>query len=121
MRFYRHDQQRDLSEITDRKSPFLAVRTGTIDIPALRRDRDQLWAEAAHVEATGLSLTLPEELWGDASVEQERRRDHDPWDDILAEVNGSALDDEERISTADLMTIYLKLPPDKQTDAAAKR
>jgi predicted P-loop ATPase len=70
---------------------FWPVKTGVIDIDALRRDRDQLWAEAAAVEATGLSLVLPQDLWPDAVAAQEERRVEDPWhDDIADYVRGRA-------------------------------
>ena len=62
--------------------------TGPIDIGALRRDRDQLWAEAVEVEARGEPLVLPKELWGEASTVQDERRQPDPWDDILADAKG---------------------------------
>jgi hypothetical protein len=62
--------------------------TGPIDIEGLRRDRDQLWAEAAEVEAKGEPLVLPKDLWGEASAAQDERRQQDPWDDILAGVKG---------------------------------
>ena len=75
---------------------FWPVKTGTIDIEALRRDRDQLWAEAAEVEAKGESLVLPKDLWGDASDAQEERRQHDPWDDLLANVPGMIYPASER-------------------------
>jgi hypothetical protein len=42
---------------------FWPVKTGTIDIESLRRDRDQLWAEAAAEEAKGLPLVLPRDQW----------------------------------------------------------
>jgi hypothetical protein len=67
---------------------FWPVSTGTIDIEALRRDRDQLWAEAAAVEQQGGSLVLPKELWAEAAAIQDDRRQHDPWDDALAKVTG---------------------------------
>jgi predicted P-loop ATPase len=67
---------------------FWPVKPGTIDVDALRRDRDQLWAEAADVEAKGGSLMLPQDLWADATAEQDERRQHDPWDDVLANVEG---------------------------------
>jgi hypothetical protein len=105
---------------------FWPVRTGRIDLEALRRDRDQLWAEAGYVEASCASLALPEELWADAGLEQDKRRNHDPWDDLLAAVAGVTVETkegkEERIATTDLLTIHLNLrTADKQTDAAAKR
>jgi predicted P-loop ATPase len=67
---------------------FWPITTGTIDIEALRRDRDQLWAEAAAVEEQGGSLVLPRELWAEAAAVQDDRRQHDPWDDALAKVQG---------------------------------
>jgi hypothetical protein len=107
---------------------FWPMRTGKINIEALRRDRDQLWAEAAALEAAGASLKLPEELWGLAGIEQEARRDADPWDDILVNAQGTISDvfgdgsvQEERISTVELLNVHLKIPPDRITDQSAKR
>jgi Virulence-associated protein E-like domain/Bifunctional DNA primase/polymerase, N-terminal len=100
---------------------FWPVRTDSIDIKALRRDRDQLLAEAATVEATGLSLVLPGSLWPDARTAQEERMEYDPWLDLLADVQGTIFatpdgkGEEERVSTEELLTVYLKIPPDKQT------
>jgi predicted P-loop ATPase len=65
------------------------VGTRTIDIEALGRDRDQLWAEAAAVEAQNDPLILPKELWAEASEAQDERRQHDPWDDILFNLKGT--------------------------------
>jgi predicted P-loop ATPase len=106
---------------------FWPVKTGAIDLTALKHDRDQLWAEAAKIEASGVPLNLPATLWPTAAIEQDKRRDLDPWDDILANVKGSVCDapdgggKEERISTTDLLKIHLNLPADKCTDAATKR
>ena len=68
---------------------FWPVQIGVINIDALRRDRDQLFAEAAAVEAAGMPLVLPEELWTDARVEQEKRLEPDMWDDMLANAAGT--------------------------------
>jgi predicted P-loop ATPase len=106
---------------------FWPVRTGTIDIGALRLDRDQLWAEAAVVEAKGGSLMLAPDLWGDASNEQDERRQHDPWDDTLAAVRGHHVTNEEtgqaeeRISSDELLKVYLELPPGKTQNTDAMR
>jgi predicted P-loop ATPase len=108
---------------------FWPVKTGRIDLDALRRDRDQLWAEAASIEATGASLKLPEHLWNEAAAEQEKRRDPDPWDDMLSGVKGTIIDvsgeegtrQEERISTTELLTAHLQVPRDRANDQMAKR
>jgi len=59
---------------------FWPVPIGAIDLEALRRDRDQLWGEAAYHEAQGASIGLPAKLWADARAEQDRRLVADPWD-----------------------------------------
>jgi hypothetical protein len=106
---------------------FWPVKTGAIDLEALRRNRNQLWAEAAAAEAAGETLVLPGELWGVATREQERRRDHDPWDDALRDVKGSEHDSsdgrerEERILAAQIFRDHLLLPMDRWSDAAFKR
>jgi hypothetical protein len=56
---------------------------GLIDLEGVRRDRDQLWAEAAAMEASGEPLTLPPELWSVAHEVQEARLAHDPWQDLI--------------------------------------
>jgi predicted P-loop ATPase len=53
------------------------------NIKALKRDRDQLWAEAAAREAEGESIRLDPALWSDAEREQEKRLARDPWQDLL--------------------------------------
>jgi predicted P-loop ATPase len=65
---------------------FWPVQVKSFDIPALLRDRDQLWAEAAHREAAGESIRLTRELWPVAACEQAARQVEDRWADILREV-----------------------------------
>jgi hypothetical protein len=65
---------------------FWPVKVQTFDVGALRRDRDQLWSEAAHREAAGESIRLSEELWPKAEKEQERRRRDDVWEEIIGNV-----------------------------------
>jgi hypothetical protein len=62
---------------------FWPVPIKRFDLEALRRDRDQLWAEAAAREAQGLSLFLPERLWPKAAVEQRARVENHPFVDVF--------------------------------------
>ena len=71
---------------------FWPVKVGKIDLEALQRDRDQLFAEAAICEEKGELLVLPEELWPAAQIEQEARLEDDPWMDILSKLHPSDLD-----------------------------
>ena len=63
---------------------FWPFTPGTIDLQALRRDRDQLLAEAAAAEASGETLTLPEELWPEMEIRQTSRLLSDTWEEELA-------------------------------------
>jgi predicted P-loop ATPase len=62
---------------------FWPCRVHKFDIEAIKRDRDQLWAEAAMREAAGESIRLHASLWQIAGLQQERRRAEDPWEPIL--------------------------------------
>lgn len=100
---------------------FLPVKTGAIDLEALRRDRDQLWAEAAHREAQGDSIVLPQELWAEAAVEQEERLEDDPWLEPLAGLRGKAFGDEVRLFTSHLLSEVLGIEVERQHNGHAKR
>jgi hypothetical protein len=105
---------------------FWPIKTGKIDLDALQRDRDQLLAEAAHLETQGEPLVIPAHLYGAVAEQQEQRLLHDPWDDLLAEAKGRIYNDDgdnaqERISTDDLLTLDLRLSADRLTDASTKR
>ena len=67
---------------------FWSVKVGHIDVDGLKRDLDQLWAEAAYSEAKDESIQLPEELWGVAAVEQAQRVVDDPYLSTLAQKLG---------------------------------
>jgi Virulence-associated protein E/Bifunctional DNA primase/polymerase, N-terminal/Primase C terminal 2 (PriCT-2) len=100
---------------------FWPVRVGRINIESLRQDRDQLFAEAATLEAEGASLILPQELWNDAGEAQKERLEHDPWVDRLADVRGAVSGMEERISSGDLLEKHLGIPIERQNDIMTKR
>jgi hypothetical protein len=100
---------------------FWPVKTSTIDIEALKRDRDQLWAEAAQREREGAPIVLHHELWEAAGAEQQEREESDPWDDVLSEAIGETEQGEERVSSTDLLSIVLKIDISKQHDFDFKR
>ena len=65
---------------------FWPVNVGEIDLVRLRADRDQLWAEAAELEARGASIALDRDLWEQAGTEQAARVLVDPWVELLQPV-----------------------------------
>ena len=93
---YLKDQPRQSIEVgTTNSDAYLLSTTGNrrfwpfkllsrVDLAALRRDRLQLWGEAARAESAGETLVLDAALWGDAAAAQEERRVVDPWEDELA-------------------------------------
>jgi predicted P-loop ATPase len=62
---------------------FWPMRVDRFDLDLVIRERDQMWAEAAFREAEGESIRLPQSLWAHAGVQQERRRNEDPWEEII--------------------------------------
>jgi predicted P-loop ATPase len=113
------------SQIGNRR--FWPVKTGTINLEAVRRDRDQLWAEAAAIEATALSLVLPREHWGQAKIEQDERLEHDPWIDVLEKIEApkhpvwQGEGQEYRISTDAIFDEWLSIPQRKRSTGDAMR
>jgi hypothetical protein len=119
---------------------FWPVKVGKIDLEAVRRDRDQLWAEAAFAEAEGEGLVIPEALWSQAAIEQKARRERDVWEDVigghLAPLMGKgigaglegrwavAVDDggarQFRVSTTYILGEILRLSIERQGDAVSK-
>jgi Virulence-associated protein E len=67
------------------------VLVGEIDIPALERDRDQLFAEAMAEYAVGTSLYLDPALEVKAKAEATRREMPDPLADTLSDLHASIL------------------------------
>jgi predicted P-loop ATPase len=67
---------------------FWPVRCQRFDVAALKRDRDQLWAEAATVEATGVPIRLDPKLWSAAGEEQRKRLTVDPYFEMLEDALG---------------------------------
>jgi predicted P-loop ATPase len=128
-----NDEHYLISQTGNRR--FLPVLVKRIDLKALHRDRDQLWAEAARAETAGEAIMLDEALWSAAGELQEGRRKVDPWEDLLAHIpaavpNGMHSDGkiiwkkivhrtegQERVASKDLLTHVLQVPPNQQIGA----
>jgi predicted P-loop ATPase len=118
---------------------FWPVKTPLIDLEAISRDRDQLWAEAVLAESAGESLVIPEALWPDATKQQLARMEIDPWEDTLkakfvklierdASIDGCFIgasdnngDPEWRVSTSYILDNVLQIPTDRQFQNHSKR
>jgi hypothetical protein len=93
-----------LSQTGNRR--FWPLKTGKIDIEALKLDREQLLGEAATYETDGESITLDERLWGDAREAQEQRRVADPWEDVLDHMPVTVTVQDSRYLTRDVTIIH---------------
>lgn len=100
---------------------FWPVPVSVIDIEALKRGRDQLFAEAVVLDDDEMSIVLPQELWGAAAAEQEQRREADPWEDVLRTVTGQPVGDEYRVLTQELLETKLGILKERQTPALLHR
>lgn len=93
---------------------FWPVKVERIDIDGFLKARDQLWAEAAALEAQGESIRLPRELWAAAAEQQQRREAPNPFYDTLVPILG---DKEGRIFTTDVWEL-LEVPVERRTKYA---
>jgi predicted P-loop ATPase len=91
---------------------------GTIDRPALERDRDQLWAEAcARYRARAEWWLETSELEALATAEQRLRYRSDPWREIVDRWIGRRND----VSIFQVLEGALEIPPREQTQRAQNR
>lgn len=102
---------------------FWPVKVKRFDVAALRRDRDQLWAEAVARVRAGEPIRMPEALWNIAAKEQEKRREIDPWEDTLraALLNITPSSDGRRRVSASALWMALGILTDRQDRAGALR
>jgi len=100
---------------------FWPVATSHVDLQALARDRDQLWAEAAAEEARGASLVLPEKLWKLAGEKQSERLEGDEWFELIARY--LAEKQKEDVNIADVLcdNQFIQRRPDAITRGDAIR
>jgi predicted P-loop ATPase len=96
---------------------FWPVRTGLIDLQAIERDRDMIWAEAAYYETQGEPSTLPRELWAAAAEEQQDRMIPDRWHEILAE----HLEERTGVISSDEIYATLNISTEKSNPSVSRR
>lgn len=102
---------------------FWPMKVGRFDVDWIKANRDQLWAEAVVRERAGESIRLEEELWPFAGEEQEKRREVDPWEDVLRRKlleTDSSGDGRRRIITTALWDA-LNIPLERRDRTASLR
>lgn len=80
---YNPDGSEWLTDTTGNRR-YLPLECGTVSLAGLRRDRDQLWAEALHRYQQGEQWWLTAEEEALQRDETEARTEHDPWEETLA-------------------------------------
>ena len=108
---------------------FWPVKVGRIDLEALRRDRDQLWAEADYLFRSGSSWWPDPALAQLGAVQTEERYEDDPWDDtVLAWIARPEIVEVDReghphvtpvdltcgVSIPEVLSFALKIPKERQ-------
>lgn len=96
---------------------WLPIKVGTVDLEGLRRDRNQLLAEAVASWRAGGALALPREVWAEAAEEQAARVESDPWEDKVAETCRG----EREITVVRILTAGLGLELGKITQREQNR
>lgn len=76
------NSERYLKDTTGNRR-YWPIRCGSLKVAALAQVRDQLWAEAARLEADGASIRLDPSLYPNAAEEQDSRRQEDPFMEAL--------------------------------------
>jgi predicted P-loop ATPase len=84
---------------------FLPISCGTIDLAAITRDRDQLWAEAVALFEDGAPWWLSKSDVVQAREEQAARYQDDPWQQPIAEY----IKDRHDVSVSEILTAALNL------------
>ncbi|MGO9049410.1 MAG: VapE domain-containing protein [Xanthobacteraceae bacterium] len=96
------------------------VKTGAIDLQALKADRDQLWAEALQLFRSGLQW-WPSRAFEKAHIkpEQEERYEEDAWEGPIADYLDGLIDPKTTISS--VAKCALGVPSDARIGTAEQR
>jgi predicted P-loop ATPase len=98
---------------------FWPVPCGKIDIQAIHRDRDQLWAEAVVRFSAGERWWLNPEIEALAAAEQEGRRVPDAWEQVIAD--WLVLNPKKEPTVQALLSDAIRKQPDTWTRADTTR
>jgi predicted P-loop ATPase len=96
---------------------FWPVKVGRIDIEALQRDREQLWAEAVAAYRNGERWWLEADVEKAAREEQEERRISDPWESVIL----SWIADKPKASVAEVLQHAIGMATERQDQRARNR
>jgi predicted P-loop ATPase len=102
---------------------FWPVRCLKIDLPGLKRDRDQLWAEALRRYHDGARWHITDPTLIEAAIEEQRARFiRDPWHEKVIEYaeQEAVSDFQDSASLASIMA-RLGIPTEKRDQASANR
>lgn len=100
---------------------FWPAKVGLIDLDALARDRDQLWAEAIHTFLAGGGHNLDKSLWGEAAEAAEERFSADIWEEKIAPYLRTHEKLPEGVSTGEVLENALEIKKDKWGQSEQRR
>jgi predicted P-loop ATPase len=96
---------------------FNPIQCKGIDLAAIKRDRDQLWAEAVRAYRNGVQWWLTPDETKLAVIEQDARYDEDVWMPKIA----AYLESKQRVTVADVLSDGLCIDTSKLTKAMQMR
>jgi len=102
---------------------FWPLKCGVVDLAALKRDRDQLWAEACAAYRAGepWHLDTPD-LRALAQAEAAEREERDDWIDVVGRwLDAPARELAKGITTAEVLQLAIGMPAERITPASTKR
>lgn len=102
---------------------FWPVRCLKIDLSGLKRDRDELWAEALRRYREGAQWHITDPRLIEAAIEEQRARFiRDPWhDDVIRHAEQEAVSDFQDSASVASVLARLGIPADRRDQASANR